>query len=243
MASFGPIAPHYDVLMASVPYKMWVSYFLMLLARADQNPKTILDVCCGTGTVAELLAKQGYRLTGIDLSEPMIVSARNKAEQQRLQIDYHVADATNFNLAKTFDSAFSFFDSLNYIASSEGYRSAILSIGRHVKKGGSFVFDLNTAYAFEQRMFDQKENSKSAPLRYKWKGDYDPKSRIIEVVMDFRFEGTEFREIHVQRAHPDSETREFLAEAGFTDVTIYNSYTHDPPSKTSDRVHYVCTKG
>jgi SAM-dependent methyltransferase len=242
MASFGPIAPYYDELMSEVPYKMWVGYYRLLLEQVGARPRTMLDVCCGTGNVTELLAREGYEMTGFDLSAPMIDVARLKAEKKGLEIDYHVADATKLKLGRQFDAAYSFFDSLNYITDPAALARAIKRVGAHVEKGGTFVFDLNTEYAFEKRMFDQRDQRKATRLKYKWEGTYDPATRLIEVDMQFSYNGQEFKEVHVQRAHTDEEVRDLLAKAGFDVAHVYESYTLDLPRKASDRLHYVAIK-
>lgn len=243
MASFGPIAPHYDLLMANVPYDMWSGYYRLLLTQHELYPETLLDVCCGTGTIAELLTEDGYRVAGFDLSEAMIAEARRKARAQGLEIDYWVADATHFELGRTFDGAYSFFDSLNYITTLQGLQEAVAQVGKHLQPGGSFVFDVNTAYAFEQRMFDQEDQRKRALIKYSWTGNYDASSRMIQVRMKFERAGSEFEELHVQRAHSDEEIRDALRSAGFGSVKAYDSYTLDRPRKNSDRVHYVAILG
>lgn len=242
MSSFGPVAPHYDVLMANVPYDMWAGYYRLLLTREGLDPDELLDVCCGTGTVAELMVAAGYEVWGFDLSAGMVEVARRKSEEKGLGIEYRVADARDFDFGRTFDGAYSFFDSLNYIADLEGMRSAVRRVGAHLEEGGSFVFDVNTAYAFEEKMFDQEDQRKRALIRYRWSGDYDPGSRMIRVRMEFERGGEVFSEEHVQRAHSDAEIREALAEAGFRHVRSYESYTLDGPRRTSDRVHYVALK-
>lgn len=240
--SFGPIAPHYDILMADVPYDMWAGYYRLLLSQHGLDPDRVLDVACGTGSVAELLCESGYEMTGFDLSEAMIERARAKAVSKELPIEYHVADATTLDLGKTFEGAYSFFDSLNYISTLAGFRAAIERVGAHLEPGGSFVFDLNTAYAFEQRMFDQKEKRKKAKIRYDWKGDYDRETRTIRVEMEFERDGEIFHEVHVQRAHSMNEVHDALRDAGFDWVKIYDSYTLDAPAKSSDRIHVIATK-
>lgn len=239
MASFGPIAPHYDLLMANVPYDMWAGYYRLLLTRHQLDPDTLLDVCCGTGTLAELLAESGYQVSGFDLSEQMIAEARRKAIVKNLPIEYHVADATTLNLPQRFEGAYSFFDSLNYITTLEGLRAAIHQVAKHILPGGNFIFDLNTPYAFEQKMFDQEDQRKRALIKYYWKGDYNPETKIIRVEMDFERNDEVFQEVHIQRAHSVEEVREALRDAGFITCDIYDSYTLDRPNKTSDRVHYV----
>ena len=238
MASFGPIAPLYDRLMSSVPYDMWADYYQLLLAQIDARPKRLLDVCCGTGTVAELLADAGFSVTGFDLSAGMIEAARTKGSR----VEYFVADAAELSLGRQFEGAYSFFDSLNYITDPERLGMAIQRVAEHLEPGGSFVFDVNTAYAFERRMFDQRNLRKTSKLKYKWVGDYDESTRIIRVQMDFWSGEDHFSEVHVQRAHSDEELRAFLSEAGFQVERVFESYTLDLPRRTSDRVHYVAIK-
>ncbi len=233
------MAAHYDVLMSHVPYDMWVSYYQLLLAHVGSKPKRLLDVCCGTGVIAELLAEQGYEVVGFDISPEMISQAKKKALEKGLALSYHVADAAHFELGETFDGAFSFFDSLNYIIEPDDLASAIERVARHLTPGSTFVFDVNTAYAFEQQMFDQAETSRKAPIRYDWVGNYDPKSRIIRVSMSFERDGVEFHELHVQRAYTVDELLEYLDQAGFGEVTVFDSYTLQPPRKRSDRLHFV----
>lgn len=242
MQSFGPIAPFYDELMSVVPYRMWVGYYLLLLSQQGVKPRTILDVCCGTGTMCEMLHREGFEVTGIDLSPDMIAVARQKASQRGYSIRYETADACDFELGSKFDAALSFFDSLNNILEPERFRCALSRVFAHLEAGGSFVFDLNTAYAFEQRLFDQRNVRPSARLKYDWVGEYDPASKIITVHMTFWKDGVEFRELHRQRAYEDEEVREMLREVGFTDIRGYSSYTLDPVRRKSDRVHYAALK-
>lgn len=242
MDSFQEIAPFYDRLMATVPYDMWLEYYRLLLAHQNIEPKTVLDVCCGTGTLTEKMAQVGFEMTGFDLSKPMIVEARRKAKIANLDIRYHVKDATQADLGTRFDAAYSFFDSLNYIRTLKGFDAAIHRIAEHVKPGGSFIFDLNTAYAFEANLFDQKDLRKKAKVRYNWLGTYNAETRVIHVNMVFWVGDKEFHEVHIQRAHSDEEVRASLSSAGFSEIRCFNSYTLDPPREHSDRVHYCCIK-
>lgn len=236
--SFGVVASFYDDLMANVPYNSWVEYLHLVHAYAGVRPRSILDVCCGTGTMAAMLHAEGYEASGIDLSAEMIAVAATKPGPRFL-----VADATTFDLGRTFDAAFAFFDSLNYIATLEGLRSAIRRVACHLESGGTFLFDLNTAYAFEHRMFDQREGSKSSRVAYKWKGDYDPESRIIQVNMDFVVDGERHNEVHVQRAHSSEEVIAAMADAGFSRIEVFDAFSLNPPTKRSDRLHYLGAKG
>lgn len=239
---FGPVAAFYDELMREVPYRMWAAYYLLLLSTLEERPKTALDVCCGTGVMAELLHDEGIRVEGFDLSEPMVRQARFKARDKGLDLRYEVADAAEFEMGRTYEGAYSFFDSLNYIVEPERLQSALNRVAAHLFPGASFVFDVNTAYAFETDLFTQRKLSPSARVRYDWQGRWDPASRIIEVDMRFWHEGREIFERHVQRAYSDEELRAMLELAGFERIVAYHSYTLDRPRATSDRLHYVCLR-
>ena len=240
--SFTDVAPHYDELMRQVPYRMWVGYYLLLLSHQGQHPKRILDVCCGTGTMCELLTAEGFELAGVDLSAEMIREARKKASRNRLDIRYEVGDAAEFEMGDTFDAAFSFFDSLNNILDPAHLQTAFKQISKHVKPGGSFIFDVNTSYAFETNLFDQEHLKKGNAIRYQWRGDWNPETQIITVNMNFWKGDKEFTEVHRQRAYSDEALREMLANAGFVDVRTFHSYSLNPPRFKSDRVHYCCVR-
>jgi ubiquinone/menaquinone biosynthesis C-methylase UbiE len=74
--------------------------WLNLLSRlAGQTPLRLLDVGCGTGFMALRFAELGHDVTGIDLSPQMIDRARRKAEEDSLQIEFHVGDAAEVDSA------------------------------------------------------------------------------------------------------------------------------------------------
>lgn len=79
--------------------------WLELLGRlVGPNPRSVLDVGCGTGFLALRFAELGYDVTGVDLAPRMIAQARRKAEQAAARIEFRVATATALELPDaTFD--------------------------------------------------------------------------------------------------------------------------------------------
>ncbi len=65
---------------------------------AAAPPGKALDLGCGTGTNAITLARHGWQATGIDFAPKAIRSARRKAKQAGLTIDFHCADASDLGI-------------------------------------------------------------------------------------------------------------------------------------------------
>ena len=63
----------------------------------------ILDIGCGTGRHSIELAKRGYKVTGIDLSESQLTRAKEKASAQNLSIDFELQDARKLTFVDRFD--------------------------------------------------------------------------------------------------------------------------------------------
>jgi SAM-dependent methyltransferase len=57
----------------------------------------VLDLACGTGAVAELAAQTGADVTGADLAPALIETARERAEERGLDIEYHVSDCEDLH--------------------------------------------------------------------------------------------------------------------------------------------------
>lgn len=225
--------------MDGVPYPMWIGYLKLVWAKLERKPRSVLEVCCGTGKLCRLLAEEGYDMVGVDLSRDMIRIAKKEAAAEEKTIRFEAQDAAEMKLAQTFDDAFSFFDSLNYITDPNRCAMAIKKTGQHLNPGGSFLFDLNTAYAFEQKMFDQQEMKASAKVKYKWRSEWQPQKQLCTVRMDFWHDGRHYEEVHVQRAHSREEVDQWMREAGFESVQFFDAYTLDPPRGRSDRIHVL----
>jgi ubiquinone/menaquinone biosynthesis C-methylase UbiE len=237
--AFTEVAPHYESLMANVPYGMWVAYIRLIWSALELKPANVLEVACGTGKVSRMLAEEGFNMTGVDISEEMIEEAKRLRNEAGLSIDFFVSDVCEMRLGKEFDCAFSFFDSLNNILEYDKFIAALTRVREHLKMGGCFLFDLNTAYAFEMRMFDQKETDKHAKVRYRWISHWDRDNKICRIDMEFWTNKEKFAETHWQKAYTNEEIFEAMQKAGFQRVRIYDAYSLNPPRAKSDRVHVL----
>ena len=78
MDAYHALAVSYDRLTNDVDYEATVAFYREILKREGLNPRTAVDLACGTGSVTAILAKQGLEVTGVDLSEEMLTVAMEK---------------------------------------------------------------------------------------------------------------------------------------------------------------------
>lgn len=244
---FDKIAFLYDELMHGVPYQQWLDYLEQLLDKYMLAPSTILDLCCGTGTMSRLLSEKNYSVTGVDISDGMIEIATQRSEAAGFDAKYYVQDAAKLHLGQRFDLAISLFDSLNYILEAADLQQAFYRVSEHLRPGGLFVFDMNTELALAIGLFNQDNlGIKRAPVHYNWRSSYDKTSRICRIHMDFiyRQNGSDekIEVIHYQRAYDEMEIVEMLMNAGLRVHAVYDAYTFVEASSQSDRVFYICRK-
>ena len=102
------------------------------------NPKTSLDLACGTGILCEILHSQGIRARGMDYSAGMIQIAR----QGSSGIHYDVADMVLYRPEEKFDLVTCTGDAVNHIASLDHVEKIFQNVHHYLSPGGYFVFDL-----------------------------------------------------------------------------------------------------
>lgn len=244
---FNNIAPYYDEVMSVVPYKQWVQYLRKIFKRYAWTPKKILDIATGTGSVAFLLAEQGYQVTGIDLSDQMIDIARRKIPKSGVgdSVAFLCQDATRLDLPEEeYDVAISLFDSLNYILTAKGLQDAFAGAFKALIPGGGFIFDVNSEYALEKNLFSQDNLwDESASVKHLWTSTYNKRTRMATVDMQFYLpNGKAFREVHKERAHRHHDIVQFLHDAGFEYLDAFDEYSFLPAGRRSERIFYVSRK-
>ena len=79
MDAYHELAGSYDRLTNDVDYEAVVAFYNEILRRERVKPRTAVDLACGTGSVALLLARQGLNVTAVDMSEEMLTAATQKA--------------------------------------------------------------------------------------------------------------------------------------------------------------------
>ena len=120
MSAYDALAPWYDALTPDVPYEQYADFYERVFAGREGEFKLLLDLCCGTGTLALMMSGRGYDMIAADGSEEMLMCAREKACSSGGPMPLFICQrAGEPDLYGTVDAAYSSLDSLSYVPARE----------------------------------------------------------------------------------------------------------------------------
>jgi len=142
---FNAYSQYYDLLYKDKNYFDETEYVNALIQEYCTETTHILELGCGTGIHAIELAKRGYTIHGIDISETMLKLAIEK----QLQCDPEVSEKLSFQKSdiKTFEShqkfetIISLFHVISYMTTNEDLNQTFKTVKDHLKPNGVFIFD------------------------------------------------------------------------------------------------------
>jgi SAM-dependent methyltransferase len=109
-----------------------------------------LDIACGTGAVAERAAARGASVTGIDLAPALIETARERAANRGLEIDYRVGDCEQLEAA---DASFDAVSSTCGVMFAPDHEATARELARVTAPGGRIALANWTPTGGLARMF------------------------------------------------------------------------------------------
>lgn len=243
--TYDALAGCYDEMTQDVDYPAWADYLEALFAVRPVH--TVLDLACGTGTMACLLAERGYELIGVDFSPEMLAVAAEKALDVAGERPIFLCQAMeDLDLYGTVDACVCLLDSVNHVTEPERLARALARVLLFLEPGGLFVFDVHTPEhlrALDGGLFlDETDEGYCV-----WRTEYDPAERICTYAMDvFRHVQDDLwsrdGEIHEEYAYTVEQLTELLQKTGFVDVRCYGDRTQAPPEDGADRVFFTARK-
>ena len=169
--------------------------------------KNILDIGCGTGRHSIELAKRGYNVTGIDLSNSMINQALCKKEKENVDVDFKVKDALALNYNQEFDLTLILCEGAFSLMENDEKDIKILENAyQALKSNGKLILTVLNAY---KQIIEENENLDLETLREQFQ---------LNIVDDL---GNEKEIIGEQRYYVPSEIKRRLKSIGFKDINIY----------------------
>ena len=246
MEAYHTLAASYDRLTNDVDYKAITDFYEQILLREDLHPRTAVDLACGTGSVALLLAQKGMQVTAVDMSEEMLCVAAQKAQELDNRPQFVCQKLQDLYLPRGVDLAVCALDSIDYILDPEDCRMAMCRIYKALNPGGCFIFDVNTPEklkAMDGQVFLDEDDD----VYCVWRGEFDEQTNICSYDMDlFRREGDVWvrsYEEHREYAYSRLQLTLFLRSAGFTNIEVFADRMFTDPRPGEQRIYFKARKG
>lgn len=265
-------APFYDG-SGQIRFAVLMDHYIgELLEQHPVSGRRALDLACGTGTLALLLADRGWDVLGIDASETMLAIARIKAtsmdtpgrvtfasgdmrsvmtsdqrpatsDQGRINGD---ALSPSVLSPQSFDLVTCTYDSLNYLLSEADLAACFAGAAWALAPGGLFVGDMNTPY-FLEHVWEPCLVEETDGFVQVAQSSFDPVTGRSAMLLT-GFDGDDedgyerFEELHVERAYPPEQVAALLESAGLAVEAAYDCFTHHPHHERSHRIAWVARK-
>ena len=178
MDAYTSFAQVYDLFMDNVPYDEWCAYICETLKKHGIADGPVLDLGCGTGELTRRLAACGYDMTGVDVSVDMLQKAMEK--QTDPPILYLLQEMQTLELDGCVRAVCCTCDCVNYVLEPQELSDAFRRVAACLESGGVFIFDMNTAYKYEQLLGDHTFAESRQEGSFIWENYYDEETRINE---------------------------------------------------------------
>jgi len=230
LGMFDKFGKYYDLTYREIiDYKEDCDVLERIFKAFKRQPKSILDLGCGTGSHALIFAKKGYSVAGIDVSEVMIEKAKAKAEKEKAKIEFHVQDMRRMKLNRKFDCAISMFGALGFVYLYKGLVDTLSGLKQHLNKGGLLIFEFwnvgGVRASPHQRWMETKDQQ--VTLYRLSESSFDHLTNIMTLDMKFIAVHKDklvesFKEKFKMRCYTLAEMRRYLESNGFKLVAAYD---------------------
>jgi ubiquinone/menaquinone biosynthesis C-methylase UbiE len=230
---------------------LMASYLQNVLQRHPVAGKYMLDLACGTGTLALLMAERGWHVTGLDASPAMLAQAQQKKAEAEPGQHINFVQGDMRHLAgvvppDSFHLVTCIYDSLNYLHSEADLAVCFGAVSSVLAPGGLFIGDMNTSHFLEHDWGTQEVLTYPGYVQI-GHSYFDPlRSTTTMYLTGFVGDDEQgyvrFDEVHTERAYPQATIANLLQQTGLYVEAVYDCFTFNPPYDTSQRLAWVVRK-
>ena len=213
-----------------------------VLQLAGLEDGDVLDLACGPGRHSVALAKQGFRVTGVDLSAFLLGKARERARAHDVDIEWVQEDMRRFVRPETFDLAISLFSSFGYFDNCDDDLRVLRNLHKSLRTGGTLVMEMAgrepLARGFHPTTSKELADGRLLVERHQVVDDWtriENQWIVIEdgVATTFRFDFT---------VYSGQELKDRLFDAGFSAIHLYGAYDAREYNLDAERLIAVARK-
>lgn len=246
--SYERFAYVYDELMKDAPYEKWLELLIAKLEQYGVHGKRLLDLACGTGEMTVELARHGFHVAGVDLSDEMLLVAQEKASKQGMSIPFYQQNMAELEGLGSYDCITIFCDSLNYLKTENEVLQTFQGVYDHLREGGLLLFDVHSIYKMEHVFHNNTFAVNEEEIAYIWNCFPGEAPYSVEHDLSFFVQDTEsglyerFDEFHYQRTYTPSQYIGWLEEAGFEVLEVLADFEEAPIRDQAERILFVVRK-
>jgi SAM-dependent methyltransferase len=234
----------YDEVMDESLYQKWL---LFTKSKLPAGTHSILELACGTGALACEFAKEGYQVTGLDLSEEMLMVAYNRAVEEAVNVAWVIGDMLDLDDSEKFQAVTCFSDSICYMRNAQEVQQVFDGVYNALEDDGVFIFDVHSTYKIDHVFPNYSFHENEEDFAFLWDSYPGEKSHSIVHELTFFVKNEEehfnrYDEIHQERTYEIDYYQMMLESSGFMNVKVYADFEDHVPKPTSERIFFVCKK-
>lgn len=252
MTAYSGFAQIYDAYMHPEDYKRWYHGVNDLIKEYGRPTKQILELACGSGSFSILLAKAGYDVIGLDLSEEMLMIAKDKALTERVRIGFFQQDMVAYELNQQFDAVVSICDGMNYVLEDKDMEMLFNRVYHSLREEGVFIFDISSYYKLKYILGETTIAESQEKSAFIWENFYDDQRKLLSFELSvFTEEKGLYKrndEVHEQRAYKIADIKRLSSEYFQLMVVLTDDFqsvkveTYDEDMTENERLFFVLKK-
>lgn len=251
--SYQLLARDYDRFQQDIDYPAWAAF----IARMDQQLSgrnhpgdgrdgrpLVLDLGCGTGSIALELERLGYDAIGIDQSTAMLEQARDKALAAGSAALFLHQDISRFELFGTVDLAVCLLDTLNHLIRPAAVLRLFNLLANYLNPGSLFIADVGSRRHFTQTLGNRLFYEDHDEVTLFWKNSFRPQSGMSRSRLTWFSRGIDgryerFDEEIAERYYDHTFLLQAARKAGLEYIGRTGELTDSPPTAVSERIFYL----
>ncbi len=241
--SYSSFANVYDELTINVDYKKRAEYIVSILRDFDINDGLLLDLACGTGSMAIEFSKMGYEVIATDASADMLMEAQNKAYDEEQSIMFICQKMQETDLYGTVRAIVCALDSVNHLQNTNELNQTFSVLKNFIDEGGIMVFDVNTLYKHQVVLANNTFVYDEKNVYCVWQNKLLNDNKTVNINLDFFVKDEDkyqrFNENFCEIAFSDEEITSAAESNGFKVVKRYRDLSCGGPKEDTERVYYV----
>jgi 2-polyprenyl-3-methyl-5-hydroxy-6-metoxy-1,4-benzoquinol methylase len=205
-------------------------------------PAKILDLCCGFGRHSLVLARNGFEVTGLDLSERFLAQARRKADESGIKITLEQRDMREIQHENEFDAVINLFTAFGFFHTEAEDIKVLKGVAKALKPDGQFIIDsINRDYVIHSGQWQRWniENG-TAILEERFFDFFKSRLEIIHHLVNHK---TQDRKLESSfRLYTLREMLAMFAKIGLVLTDVYGDFDGSQYSAKSPRMILVARR-